>query len=96
MQFNQYNLYSMNAGYSGTIKSDEVDNYIQDIRHIDEYNEIRDYLSEHFGDIDGAKWLEYPDIKKQMYILVENEKIEVCVLKNEKQYFGLGWKKVGK
>ena len=93
MEFNQFNLYAMNASGENTIpKKDEVDVFIDEIRNIDEYNDIKILLEEKFGTISGEKRIDYADLKKQLYILVDEDKIEVCSLKNNQQYFGMGWK----
>ena len=92
MQFNQFNLYSMNAGGFNTAQTDFVDSCMQELRTMNEYDEVKNYLTDKFGELDGEKWLEYPELKKSVYIVVDNEKVEFCALKNERQYFGKGWK----
>ena len=73
-------------------KADEVDNYINQIKDFEEYNENKDFIREHFGNIHGEKQQEYKDLGKQIYLLVEDDRIEFCAIKNNFQYFGKGWK----
>ena len=97
MQFNQFNLYSMNAGGKFEMpKDDAVDTCINEVRGMNVYDEIKSYLTERFGDFSGEKWVEYPELHKQMYLKIEGDIIEVCALKNEQQYFGQGWKLINK
>ena len=88
----QFRLYSMNAGMAVRPLQDIVDGYMQELIDIDEFDSVKDFVSDKFGDINGEKWLDYPDLHKEVYLLVEDCKIEFCALKNEKQYFGKGWK----
>ena len=92
MQFNPYNLYAMNVNTNDFQKKDKLDNYIDEIRDFEEYDDIRNYIIEHFGRIDGVKWMKFPENNKLLYICVDDDKVEVCALKNKMQYFGKGWK----
>ena len=94
---NQYDLYSYNMGMNDNFpKTDEVDGYINQIKNFEEYSEIKDFINEHFGDIHGEKWQEYDDLGKRIFMLVEDDRIEFCALKNNVQYFGKGWKLLNK
>ena len=92
MEYNKYNLYSMNFESSNLSQKDEVDACIQDISDMNVYEDLRAYLVEHFGDFNGEKWVDYPKLHKHVFLRLEEDKIEICVLKNEQQYFGKGWK----
>lgn len=92
MQFNTFNLYSMNSGMNNIRSKDEIDTCIDSLVKMNEYNEVKEFLSEKFGNIENEKWFEYSDLKKAVYIKNDDNVIEFCALKNEKQYFGKGWK----
>ena len=89
MEFNQYNIYSMNAGIQ-TI--DEVDIYVHDLQKLDEYEDVLNYINKKFGNITDQKLIEYPDSKKQIEIKVKDGAIEFFAAKEWKQYFGRGWR----
>ena len=91
MEFNQYNLYAMNADIT---KTDKVDNYKKDLMLIHEYDEAKNFIIKHFGSVEGAKWVDYPELDKKVYIFLNDEKVEFCALKDKKQYWGKGWKLV--
>ena len=57
---------------------------------MDEYSDVKDYVAEHFGNVDGEKLFEYPKIDKQINVLIDEEKIEICAAKNYKQFWGKG------
>ena len=92
MQFNKYNRYSLNYDINSMSKIDEVDSCIQDVRNMNIYEDIRSYLTERFGEFSGDKWVDFPDLHKELFLRIEDDKIEVCALKNNNQYFGQGWK----
>ena len=90
MEFNQYNLYSMNAGIQ-TI--DEVDGYVHDLQKLNEYEDVVKYINEKFGDVGEQKLLEYPEMKKQIEIKIKDNAIEFFAAKEYQQFFGRGWRK---
>ena len=92
MQFNQYSLYSLNFQNNISNHMDEVDVCIQEVRDMTLYEDIKSYLTEHFGNFSGEKWVEYPELHKDLFLRLDKDKIEVCALKNDNQYFGRGWK----
>ena len=95
MSFNPYNIYSINAGIKTEVR-DQIDTCINEIKDFCEYDEIKNYLEENFGNIQGEKWIHYEELHKNLYLRVESDRIEVCALKNEQQYFGKGWKLLNK
>ena len=93
MEFNQYNLYAMYAsGKNDMPKTDEVDAFVKSVRVIEDYDDIKNAIIEKFGNFKGEKWVDYPNLQKRLYLLIENDRIEVCAIKNDNQYFGQGWK----
>jgi len=93
-EFNMYNLYQ--ANYNVVPIDDTVDTYIKDLIKIDEFEEVKKYVAENFGKINDEKLFEYQDIDKQINILINEEKIEICAAKKFKQYWGKGWYLVSK
>ena len=61
---------------------------------IEEYDDIRAVLTENFGEFKNTKWVHYSELNKKLYLHIEDDKIEVCALKKDIQYFGKGWKLV--
>ena len=92
MQFNQFNLYSYNANIAQINTLDEVDNCKQELLRITEYDAVKDFLTQKFGNFSGQKWINYPELSKQVYLYLDEEKVEFCALKDKKQYWGRGWK----
>ena len=90
-ELNMYNLYAMGGNYNAVSKVDEVDKYVKELVSIDDYDEVADFVKEHFGEKDGNNLVEFPDINKQINIYTEKNKIEICVAKDRKQYWGKGW-----
>lgn len=91
MQFNKYNMYSYNAGMAQVQRLDEVDICKQDLLRMTEYEDVKNFLTRKFGEFEGQKWVEYPDLNKHVYLYIDDKKVEFCALKNEEQYFGRGW-----
>ena len=90
MNLNQYSLYSMNVGL---FKVDEVDDIVKCIKTINNYDEAMNYIMSHFGNIETEKEFNYPDIDKQIAIVLKKNAVEFFAGSKRKQYFGKGWKK---
>ena len=90
-EFNKYSLYSMNVTQQAP-SLDKVDELVSDVRKINEYFELKDYIEGHFGTFEGVKFVDYGDIEKKVYLKLEENVAEFCALKNNKQYFGKGLK----
>ena len=88
---NQFSLYSMNGNLNTEQKEDQVDVYIRELTQINDYNEVMNYVQEKFGDISGNKMFEYPEIKKQINVFTEKNRVEICAAKEYQQYWGKGW-----
>lgn len=90
------NLYTASLGSNSSQTLDEVDIHIQFLKTCDEYDEVKEYLLEHFGDINGERWVDFTQYNKECYLKMEDNRIEFCSLKNHKQYYGKGWLKLTK
>ena len=90
-EFNKFSLYSMNVTQQAP-SLDKVDELVSDVRKINEYFELKDYIEQHFGTFEGVKFVDYDDIEKRVYLKLEENVAEFCALKNDKQYFGKGLK----
>lgn len=90
-EFSKYNLYSINTGSDLVKKSDEVDLFLDGLKTLTEYGDVLDFVQEHFGEFEGTKLLNFPEINKQIHLLVETRRIEICAAKNKHQYYGQGW-----
>ena len=90
--FNSYTMYSANVQAKPINTEDKVDKYIDELRTMSEYDDVKSFVETNFGDVNGEKLYDYPELKKQIYILVDDDKIEFCAAKNKQQYFGKGWK----
>ena len=93
-EFNKYSMYGLGFQGAGMSQKDKVDRMVDEIIDIDAYNEVQDFIKKNFGDVEGEKWFEYPEFKKLVYVLNEEDKIEICMLKNNEQYYGKGWKPI--
>ena len=92
---NNSNFYAYSYGNGLTSKKDEVDTYIDFLKGCNDYDEVKNYLIEHFGETSGQRFINFDECNKTCYINFEDNKIEFCSLKNHKQYYGKGWMKVG-
>ena len=92
-QLNIYSLYSMNSNQKELLKEDEVDLILEKFKSIQELDEVRAIVEETFHIKEGIQWFDYSNDKK-VSVVIDEEKIEICALKNDKQYYGKGWKKI--
>ena len=90
MQLSQFNLYAMQVGQVQVI--DEVDQLIRNVDTIIEYDDVRNFIENRFGEIDGWKQFDYPKENKQIAITVNDEEITFCAAKDYQQYYGTSWK----
>ena len=96
MEFNKYSMYSIGTQYSSVSKTDEVDDYIAELRDLDEYEDAKKFVQDHFGTVEGVKFFEFPELSKSVSVVLDEEKVEICALKNNRQYYGKGWKLISK
>ena len=92
MQFNQYNMYSYNANIQQSKVLDEVDIIKQDLLRMTEYEDVKNFIINKYGEFEGDKWVKFPELNKMVYLYLDSEKVEFCALKDKKQYWGRGWK----
>ena len=91
MEFNKFNIYTYNANVGQSKILDEVDIYKQDLMRMTEYEDVKNFLLNKFGDFEGKKLINYPELNKHIYLYLDDTKVEFCALQNKKQYFGRGW-----
>ena len=93
MELNRFNMYAYNMGAGGTAQAlDEVDVCRQDLMRMTEYEDVKNFITRKFGDFEGKKWVNFPELNKHVYLYKDDEKVEFCALKDKKQYWGRGWK----
>ena len=90
-ELNQYNMYNILSQNANAYAKDKVDECVDAVIKINMYKEIKNFVKENFGDVNGVQWFEYPELKKSVYVRNEPEKVEICTFKNDKQYYGKGW-----
>lgn len=90
---NQYSLYSYNNG-GNILQKDEVDKHIEFFKDCNDYEKVKSYILEHFGEVNGEQWINYDNYNKECYLKFNDERIEFCSLKNHEQYYGKGWLKL--
>ena len=88
----QYYSYTQNSGVQQ--RNDEVDKHVEYLNSMDEYDDVKNYLRTHFGEIYGEQWVDFDSCHKECYLKIEDSRIEFCCLKNHKQYYGKGWIKI--
>jgi hypothetical protein len=86
-----FSLYQLGCTSQLSSKKDKVDSMVDEILDINRIVEIKDFISEHFGDVEGTKWFNYPELEKSVYVLNEDKRVEICMLFKNKQYYGKGW-----
>ena len=47
-----------------------------DVRDMNVYEDIKTYLTEHFGDFNGEKWVKYPELRKELFLRLDDDRIE--------------------
>ena len=92
MEFNQYNMYAYAAEQSRSSALDEVDEFRQNLLRMTEYDDVRNFITNKYGEFEGKKWIKYPKLHKKVYLYLDDEKIEFCALKDKKQYWGRRWR----
>lgn len=90
MKFDSYSLYAMNVG---DFKMDEVDDIVRNIKLINSYDEVLNFINLHFGNIEKERCVEYPDSNKQIAIVLKQDAVEFFAAHKRKQYFSKGWRK---
>ena len=91
MEIEKYNLYIMNAE---NFTIDEVDKYVQEISDIYTYKYVIKYINKNFELNKERTLIEYPELNKQIEIVLKENTVEFFAAKDWKQIFGRGWKDV--
>ena len=91
---NNSNFYSYSYNNALDSKKDEVEIHIDFLKNCNDYDEVKDYLVHHFGEVQGERWIDFEGCNKECYLKFDDTKIEFCSLKNHKQYYGKGWAKL--
>ena len=69
---------------------DEVDKMVGDLRSIKEYDKMKEYLEDHFGNFDGIKWQQYDELGKQVYMKIADDHVEFVALRQDRKYYSKG------
>ena len=91
-ELNKYSFYGLN--YMNAKKMDELDSFVNNIVHIKEYAQVKDFLENKWHGIEGKKRIKYPVLDKTVYVNIADDRIEVRIFKNDKQDFGQYWQLV--
>lgn len=95
-ELNKYNLYNLGFQNQISVQKDEVDRMIDEMVNLHVYQEVKDFILNNFGEVDGTKYFDYPELNKQIGVINSPQKIVVCCFKNAKQYYGKGWQAIDK
>ena len=93
-EFNKFSMYNLAYQGAGMSTKDEVDKMVDEIIDLHMYEDVKNFVAKNFGDVQGIQWFDYPELNKKVYVLNEAEKVEICMLKNNKQFYGKGWKHI--
>lgn len=91
-ELNKYSIYNMGFCGANMSAKDKIDTMVDEIIDLHAYDEVKNFVEKNFGNIQGEQWFDYPELNKKIYLLNEDKKVEICMLKNDKQYYGKGWK----
>ena len=90
-EFNKFSVYGQCYGIANIVQKDKVDRMVDDIVDMYIYEDVKSFVKEHFGDVEGVEWFDYPELNKKVYVKNEDKVVEICMLKGNKQYYGKGW-----
>ena len=89
-EFNQYSMYSYMAGDFKSATDGKVLVDLKKLGSLKKYDEILEFITSTFGEIDSEKELEYPnDIK--VHLQKYGDLIIVAATQKDKQIFGTCW-----
>ena len=91
-ELNKYGLYSLN--FSNAAVLDELSDFVNEITKINDYNDVKEYLSNKWNDVENRHFIDYPELNKKVSLKITDERIEVRVFKNDKQCYGEYWQVV--
>ena len=90
VEFNQYSMYSYSAGNFKSATDGKILVDLKKLGSLTDYDEISNFISTTFGEIDTPKELEYPnDIK--VHLQKYGDLIIVAATQKDKQIFGTCW-----
>ena len=89
-QLNPYDLMYRRQTETQPKEKDEIDKHIDFFNSCDGLKDAKEYILEHF-ELSANGWISYPELNKELYIIIEENKVEFCALKNHTQYYGKGW-----
>lgn len=92
MRLDIYTLCSKQMAQAQVI--DEVDSIIRIIDPMKDYNDVKNYIDEKFGDFDDIKIIDYPEIGKKIGLEKQENMIALCAGVGDVEYYGKCWKLV--
>ena len=90
-EFNQYSFYSINSNINSKASVDIIERCVEDLRLINDFDEVLSYLNTTFTNIQSGKIVDFPELNKQICITLKGNAIEFHAAKNRKQFFSKGW-----
>ncbi len=91
MEIEKYNLYLKNLENHVI---DKVDEYVNDLNNLYTYQDVIKYVNKHFEINKERTLMEYPELNKQVEIVLKENTVEFFAAKNWTQYFGRAWKDI--
>ena len=92
MQLNLHNIYALNAGYDE--KMDKVDIYNLALKKINTVKDAKDYINDKFGNFDGEKIVEFPELNKIMTFNLEEGFAEYVIYASGVKVEQVSWKSI--
>lgn len=89
-EINPYDLMYKNQLTSTPKEKDIIDKHIEFLNSCNYLHEAKDYIMNNFT-LSEDGYIQFPELNKEVYIHIDDAKVEFCALKNHKQYFGKGW-----
>lgn len=93
-EINKFSMYSLGNEASGMSQKDIVDQMVDEMIDLHMYQDVQDFVKKNFGEYECADWFYYPELNKKIYVKSKEELVEIVVYKNDKRYYGKGWKKI--
>jgi len=90
-EINKYEMYKMQFGICDLI--DEVDKLVNELKKIDNYDDVEDFVKEKFDFSGERKIINYSQLKKMICVQPKENAIEFFAIKDNKAYFSKGWRK---
>lgn len=90
VQINPYDLMYKQQNETQPKKQDKIDKHIEFLNGCDNLEEAKEYILANI-ELSENGWVNFPELNKDLYIVIEDNKVEFCALKNKEQYYGKGW-----